>query len=66
MVTGRANFWPEMALSSAKATWYYLGFGSFVFMGIYLGSAFLLLFLLQFSFPGALDKAGASLDQGIL
>jgi hypothetical protein len=66
MVTGRATFRPEMALRSAKANWYYLGFGSFVFMGIYLASALLLLFLLQFSFPGAFDNAGSGLNQGIL
>jgi hypothetical protein len=54
-----------MALQTSNSRWYYLGTGSFVLLVVYLSSALLLLFLLQFIFPWLFAQAGSVLNQGI-
>lgn len=63
MVAGKAIFRPEMKMHVNGTSWYYLGFGSFVFVTLYVLSSLLLLFLFEYLFPGLMKNAGNTTNQ---
>jgi cytoskeletal protein CcmA (bactofilin family) len=63
MAAGKATFRPELQLDIDGTSWYYLGFGSFVFVLWYMLSALLLLFLFEYLFPELMKKAGYTANQ---
>jgi hypothetical protein len=58
-----ASFQPQLALDVNDSNWYFLGYGSLVFVLFYLATALLLLFLFQHLFSAQLQQAASILDQ---
>jgi hypothetical protein len=57
-VGGMARFDESLAMDIGQTNWYFLGFGSFVFVLFYLGAVLLLLYLFEYLIPGLLKEAG--------
>ncbi len=65
LVGATARFRPDLQVGDSGSRWYFLGFGSFLVLLLYLASALLLLFVLQYVFAPVFREAGATLEKQI-